>query len=88
MSQQDQQKFAQKLQDSMMPCPRCGTQHIHGPYYDWQERGEVVCAPEDVVCECGLELEVVVPLVKINQMGWFYGARNINKRPLRQRGEA
>lgn len=65
------------------PCPKCGVEHEVGPYLRWPEGGNIFVAPEDVKCNCGIVLRIMVPVFKMNEHGWLWKIKADNA-PLRK----
>jgi hypothetical protein len=53
-------------------CPNCGRLHEHGPYMRHQAGDKRFVCPNDITCECGATLRMVVPLFKVNESGWHW----------------
>lgn len=69
-----------------MPCPRCSRKYECGdcvprpelakkplgPMLKSGVRAGTPYTPNDVVCECGAILRVVVPIFKVSEAGWYW----------------
>lgn len=83
-----------KKDQTIERCPKCGRDHNQGAFGEYEEANHdsstreqeptrIYCCAPDIRCECGLELQWVVPFFRVTKSGYQLSPKP-DDRPFRE----